>query len=153
MDFETQIRILRAYAVLGKGEKPVHYKQVMRAARVARTQVAGVDSFFVGLGLLQSVSRGMYTATKQAIDFLGKGPGEEDFSKLSSLLIESELFRFVQNLFLIHGSLSRAQFINHLLEESGEKTPSRAERALEWLERAELIGFDEQGNVTIPRTT
>ncbi|MFW9803812.1 MAG: hypothetical protein ACFFFC_14215 [Candidatus Thorarchaeota archaeon] len=149
MNFEKQVRILRAYVVLTNyGKAPVHYIQVVRSSRVARTQVSGVNSFFVTLGFLEEVEQGIYLPKKEVVDFFNETPGEENFGTLSPLLKESPLYNFIKNLILIHGIVTYEQGIEHLLEESGEKTVSRAKRSLDWLQRSGLIALKD-GNLIV----
>jgi hypothetical protein len=150
MSFERQVLILRAYVVLtNKGTTPVHYKKVMRSTRLARSQISGVNSFFVSLGFLERVDEGTYIPKQAVVDFFSSKPGQEDYSNLVPALEKSPLFQFVRNLVLIHGTLSHDELIEHLLEESGEKTVSRAKRSLQWLEKTKLIEIDTESIVII----
>ena len=150
MDLDKQVLILRAYVVLTKmGTQPVHYKRVVSMTRVARSQASGVNAFFIGLGFLKRVDKGTYMPAKELIEFYSETPGEENFLALTSLLRQSTLFDTVENLLLVHGQATEKEVIDYLLEESGEKTESRARRALDWLEKARLIkiGADKQVQV------
>ena len=70
MDFDKQVLILRAYVVLSNmGKQPVHYKRVMTITNLARTQVSGVNAFFVGLGFLEIVEKGTYLPAKEVVKF------------------------------------------------------------------------------------
>ena len=84
---EKQRLILRAYVSLTKrGLEPIHYLEVVKRGRLGRTQVCGVNSFFVGLGLLEEVDKGTYLPTKAALDFLGDDLGEKNYNAIASVL-------------------------------------------------------------------
>ncbi len=140
MKFEKHVLILRAYVVLtDNGKSPVHYKTVMKMTRLARTQISGTNAFFVGLGLLRKVDEGIYNPVDQSVLFIGEKPGDEDFSVLKPVLQYSALYRFIKGLIRIHGTVTVDDAVSFLLEESGEKSPERAKRALEWLEKCGLM--------------
>jgi hypothetical protein len=150
MDFDKQVLILRSYVVLtDMGKTPVHYKKVVSMARTARSQISGVNSFFVGLGFLTRVDKGMYQPAKELVEFFSTKPGEEDFLVLRPVLERSALFATVKNLLLVHGEATEKETIEYLLRESGEKTESRARRALDWLEKAGLVFINQKGRLLI----
>ncbi|MFW9800259.1 MAG: hypothetical protein ACFFD9_07480, partial [Candidatus Thorarchaeota archaeon] len=67
--FEDQVRVVRAYVVLSNnGTVPVHLKEVKGITRLARSQISGLNSFMVMLGLLEHVSRGHYKPTTAAVN-------------------------------------------------------------------------------------
>lgn len=148
MDFDKQVLILRAYVVLSNmGKQPVHYKRVMTITNLARTQVSGVNAFFVGLGFLEIVEKGTYLPAKEVVKFYNETPGEEDYTSLQPVLMSSQLYDKIRSLILIHGKTTEDDLITYLLEESGETTRSRAKRALDWLECTGLISIDDNSNV------
>jgi len=150
MNFEKQVLILRAYVVLTKmGVEPVHYKRVMTATRLARSQISGVNSFFLGLGFLRKVDKGTYLPAEAVVRFYSDRHGDEDYSALKQTLVNSALHERVKGMVLIHGGATEQELVDYLLEESGEKTRSRARRALDWLERTNLIMIDEDGSVRL----
>ncbi len=133
MSFENQVLILRAYVILSdKGSKPIHYKKVVSATRLARTQISGVNEFFIGLGLIKRTEKGTYLPSKELVRFYSKDLGNEDYEKLRKPIGDSTLFSSVKGFILIHGSATESEIIDYLLEESGETTRSRAKRSLEW---------------------
>jgi len=148
--FEDQVKVLRAYAVLGaKRDDGAHYKEVMRVTRLARTQISGLNSFLVMLGLLSSPKRGQYKPTGAVTTFSSKSPGEEDFTMLREEISHSPLFRITEQFFLIHGSGPRGDFVSYLMEEAASKEPARADSAIEWLVRVDLLRQDEQGVLSL----
>ncbi|MHA2005639.1 MAG: hypothetical protein ACW960_16375, partial [Candidatus Thorarchaeota archaeon] len=150
MDFEKQVLILRSFVVLtDMGKNPVHYKRVVSMTRTARSQISGTNSFFVGLGFLKRVDKGTYLPAKELVEFFSKTPGEEDFLVLRPLLEKSALFATVKNLMLVHGEATEKETIEYVLRESGEKTESRARRALDWLEKAGLVFINPRGQLLI----
>ena len=143
MDFEKHVLILRAYVVLSEmGRNQVHYKKVMAATRLARTQISGANAFFVGLGFLGNVGKGSYIPTPEVVEFFDETLGQENYGALKPVLLKSILYEKVRNLILIHGKATQDELVDYLLEESGETTRSRAIRALEWLEKGSLIKID-----------
>jgi hypothetical protein len=150
MNFEKQKLIMRAYVVLSnRGKEPVHHLQVRNRTGVARSQVGGVNSFFVGLGFLTEIKRGLYLPTACAVDFFGDDIRHEDFNKLLPCLRESKLFHFIKEQILIHESLGYAQLIKDLLKESDTSEESRVKRALEWLTTAKVIRITQDERVEI----
>ena len=154
MSFENQVLILRAYVILSeKGLKPIHYRKVMSATRLARTQISGVNEFFIGLGLLKRVEIGTYLPSEELVQFYSKDVGNEDYEKLRKPIRDSTLFRSVKGFILIHGFATENEIIDYLLEESGETTKSRAKRSLEWLERTQLIEIADNNEVILLEKT
>lgn len=152
MSFEKQVRVLRAYVALSEfGKNPVYYKEVMKAAEMARTQISGVNAFFVTLGFLEQTDKGTYIPTEPVVEFCRAGIGSEDYSILTPVLRDSALLRAIRNRILIHGNPTRDELIEFLLKESGESTRSRGERSLQWLEKAKIIATDEDGLVRLSR--
>ncbi len=150
MSFEKQVLILRAYVVLtSMGKEPVHYERVMAATRLARTQISGVNSFFLGLGFLKKVEKGTYLPAKEVVEFYNKEPGKDDYLALKPLVSESLLYQRVRGMIMIHGSATEAESLKYLLDESGETMKDRAKRALEWLERVGLISISGDGYVQV----
>ncbi|MHA1246802.1 MAG: hypothetical protein ACTSPE_05700 [Candidatus Thorarchaeota archaeon] len=150
MSFEKQVLVLRAYVVLSNmGRDSVHYKKVVRITKMARTQVSGVNAFFVTQGFLKPSGRGLYLPTQETVEFYSSQPGRETYSALTSILRESPLFNLVRGAVLIHGHATVDEIIDLLLTESGEKTRSRAKRALQWLERCGLIEIDAEKQVRL----
>jgi len=150
MSFEKQVLILRAYVVLTRmGVEPIQYKRVVTATRLARTQISGVNSFFLGLGFLKKVEKGTYLPAKEVVEFYNEELGKENYSALKPLVAGSTLYRRVSGMIMIHGSATKEEIIEYLLEESGEKTGSRAGRALEWLEHAGLIAIGNSGDIRL----
>ncbi|MFW9888061.1 MAG: hypothetical protein ACFFER_07765 [Candidatus Thorarchaeota archaeon] len=150
MDFSTHILILRGYVVLSDfGKNPVHYKTVVDQLNVSRTQVSGVNSFFVGLGFLQQIDTGTYTPTKCAIEFYSKKPGEESFENAKACVAQSDLYNRIKSLVLIHGEVSWERVVSEIMRASGTTVKSRAERALEWLMRCDLIQKDKTDAVIL----
>lgn len=148
MSFEKQVRILRAYVVLSeRGSKPIHYREVVSATRLARTQVSGVNSFFEGLGLIRKAAKGTYVPAEELVKFYSDVPGDEDYNYLRNLIDGSELHGRVRSFIQIHGSATEGELFDYLLDISGETTRSRASRALEWLTRTGLIRTCEDGTV------
>lgn len=148
MSFEKQIRVLKAYIVLSnRGIEPLHYKQVLRFTRLARTQISGVNAFFVSLGFLKRVERGTYIPTDAFLQSQPFAHGRVQLESLQPIVRDSPLYSFVRGVLMIHGEVQVDGLVALLLEESGESTKSRAKRALEWLERTKLITVDEKGNV------
>jgi hypothetical protein len=68
---------------------------------------------------------------------------------LRPLLEKSALFATVKNLILVHGEATEKETIEYVLRESGEKTESRARRALDWLEKAGLVFINPRGQLLI----
>ncbi len=150
MSFDKHILILRAYVVLSNnGIDVVHYKMVMRRTGLARTQISGVNSFFVSLGVLKKKAKGEYMPAEAVVHFVGNRPGNEVFFKLVSIVASSPLYNFVEGLLRIHGKVTKEDAIGYLLKESGEKTVSRAERALDWLEKVGLIVLSQDEYIEI----
>ncbi|MFW9787159.1 MAG: hypothetical protein ACFFE2_15810 [Candidatus Thorarchaeota archaeon] len=140
VSFDDQVRIIRAYVVLSEnGKNPVHYKDVMRITRLGRTQISGVNSFMVMLGLLVNTSRGNYSPTEAAIDFSNCDPGDENFTQIASILEKSLLFRNVNRYLRIHGGGMSQGLVEFIMEEAGTKEESRVSSALEWFSRSGLI--------------
>lgn len=151
MSFDRQIMILRAYVVLSDfGRSPVQYLRVVNTLNIARSQVSGVNSFFVGLGLLNQVEDGLYLPTACTLEFYSQMPGTEDFSKIKRCIESSELFQIVRNFILIHGSASETTILSEVLRASGTSTNARARRAIEWLARCELIEINDDEVISIP---
>ena len=147
---EKQRLILRAYALLTKkGISPIHYLEVVKRGRLGRTQVCGVNSFFVGLGLLEEVDKGTYLPTKAALDFLGDDLNEQNYSAIASVLKTSCLYDFVQGQIAIHENITYTDLVEDLLKESQSKEAYRAKRALDWLLFASLIESNEEEKVII----
>ncbi|MBN2229045.1 MAG: hypothetical protein JW779_05580 [Candidatus Thorarchaeota archaeon] len=150
MSFEKQILILRAYVVLtNDGTEPVHYKVVMNRTGLARTQIAGTNAFFVSLGLLRHASKGTYLPPPETVQFIGEKPGNEDYSTIRTTLEKSPLFDFIRELIRIHGEVTIDDAISFLLTESGEKTRSRAERSIQWLEKCGILEVSEEGILSL----
>ncbi|MHA2135739.1 MAG: hypothetical protein ACW99J_17930 [Candidatus Thorarchaeota archaeon] len=140
VSFEDQVRIVRAYVVLSdNGSVPVHYKEVMRITRLGRTQISGVNSFVVMLGLLENTSRGNYLPTKVAIDLCNCNPGSEDFTLINTSLQQSDLYTYVDRYLKIHGGGMDQELLEYIGDESETKEHSRISSALEWFIRAGLI--------------
>jgi len=152
MSFEKQVLILRAYVVYSeKGLNPVHYRTVVSATRVARTQVSGVNAFFTGLGFIRRTGKGTYVPTAECVRFYSDEPGKEDYNYLREPVERSELYSRVRNFVQVHGSTTEKQIVNYLLDLSGETTPSRARRALEWLVRTNLVRIGDEGSLEMTK--
>ena len=151
VSMEKQRLILRAYALLSKkGLEPVHYLDVVKRGRLGRTQVCGVNLFFVGLGLLKQVDQGIYLPSEETMQFLGEDFDGHNYKEISSLLRTSALYDFVQGQVAIHEGITYDDLIEDLLRESNTSEVYRAKRALDWLFLAKLIERnDENGIVTI----
>ena len=140
VSFDNQVRIVRAYVVLSdNGTNPVHYKEVMRITRLGRTQISGVNSFLVMLGLLEKTSRGYYKPTAAAVSFCDCNPGAEDFEGLSPTLGNSMLFTHVEQYLKVHGGGSSTSLAEYIMERAETDQIFRVQSALEWLIRSGII--------------
>jgi hypothetical protein len=147
---EKQRLILRAYASLtNRGTEPIHYLEIVKRGRLGRTQVCGVNSFFVNLGLLKEVDKGKYLPTKATLEFLGDDFNKQNYEALNSVLKSSRLYDFVQGQIAIHGSIIYDDLVQDLLKEAQSSESYRAKRALDWLLFANLIEITEEGYVRI----
>ena len=143
--FEDQMKVVRAYVVLENDEQRlVHYKDVMKITRLARTQISGLNSFLVMLGLLTHESRGNYSPT-DAARILCAQVGEAAFLEIRTTIADSPLARRVRAYFLVHGSNSREELIEFLLDEANSKEPARADTAVEWLVRSGFLAESDDG--------
>lgn len=147
---EKQRLILRAYASLTKkGTEPIHYLEVVKRGRLGRTQVCGVNSFFVELGLLKEVEKGTYLPTKATLDFLGDDLNDHNYDMINPVLRTSCLYDFIQGQIAIHGDITYDDLVGDLLKESHSSEVYRAKRALDWLLFANLIETTVEGYVRI----
>ena len=121
----------------------------MAITKLARTQISGVNSFFVGLGFLNSIEKGTYLPAKEVIEFYTEKPGDENYSSLQPVVRTSSLYEKIRSLILVHGKATETGLIDYLLEESGETTKSRAKRALDWLEHTGLLTIEENEEVQL----
>jgi hypothetical protein len=150
MAFRTQVLIMRAYVVLTEsGQKPIHYLDVVRRANLHRTQVSGVNSFFVGLGMLVETENGKYLPTDSAVVAFQGTPGSEDFSSLREPLQKTRLFQFVRDQLMIQDAISSDDLERQLIAEAWKGVRSRARRSLQWLEAAGLIRITEDSLVVL----
>ena len=142
--FDDQIKVLRAYVVLfNKSSEDIHYKDVMKITRLNRTQVSGLHSFLVMLGLLEFSKRGYYIPTESVRKMCAGLPGTEDFAEIKSSVSESPLFKKVRDFFLVHGDSPKQDLTEFILDESGGTISSRVENAIEWLIRTRILEENE----------
>ncbi|UCH03992.1 MAG: hypothetical protein JSW05_10450 [Candidatus Thorarchaeota archaeon] len=138
--FEDQVRVVRAYVILSNnGTEPVHLKEVKGITRLARSQISGLNSYMVQLGLLEHVSRGHYKPTTAAVNLCSSAPGEEDFSQVTAVLEGSALFSLVQQYLRVHGGGSSPGLIEYIMEKAGTEETYRVQSAVEWLIRSGLV--------------
>ncbi len=138
--FQDQIRVVRAYVVLSNnGNEPVHLKEVKGITRLARSQISGLNSFMVMLGLLEHVSRGHYKPTTASVNLCSSDPGEEDFGQITTVLERSALFSFVEQYLRVHGGGSCQGLIEYIMEKAGTEETYRVQSAVEWLIRSGLV--------------
>ena len=143
VSFEDQVRVVRAYVVLSdNGKTPVHYKDVMRIAQLGRSQISGVNSFLVTLGLLENTSRGDYKPTEAAVSLCNCEPDNEDFNTIASELERSLLFTYVDRYVRIHGGGMGQGLMEYIMGEAKTRERNRVSSALEWFIRAGLIESD-----------
>lgn len=144
--FTDQVKSIRAYVVIAsRDNNPVHYKGVMQITRLGRTQISGLNSFFVMLGLLEPSKKGYYIPTEAALTLCQNLPGEEEFSSIRDVLEKSYLSRTVREYFLVHGRSDRDSLIAFLLDQAGSKEASRASTAIDWLESVGLVKMRDDG--------
>lgn len=143
--FKDQILVLRAYVVLSDfGNKPVHYKEIMEATGLARTQISGLNSFFSTLNFLEPEERAKYKPTEAVIRFFDPLLGREHFEELTPAIENSLLFSTIQNHILIHGEQTWEELVDFLLRKTHTTVSSRAERALEWLTLSNALSINSQ---------
>lgn len=121
----------------------------MKITRLNRTQVSGLNSFLVMLGLLESSKRGYFIPTESARKMCAGSPRSEDFTEIKSPVLESALFRRVDDFFLVHGNSPKQDLIEFVLEESGGTISSRAENAIEWLIKSGTLTENDDGTLTL----
>lgn len=67
--FDLQLEILRTFARLSAGKRPVNSEQIASALKVSTNTAALSNAFFVECGWLSRVGRGQYVATEPAVQY------------------------------------------------------------------------------------
>jgi len=142
VSFEDQVRVLRSYVDLSNnGKKGIQYMQVMNQTHLARTQVSGVNGFFMSLGFLEMTKRGHYTPSEAAVEFVRMHDKANPFEALTDALSKSRLFEEIKSKYVLARveSISHDALVSLVLKLANSTEKFRAESALEWFFRAGLL--------------
>jgi len=149
---EDQVKILRSYVALSKeGQLEVHYMKVVDDTKLARTQISGVNAFFVSLGFLSSTKRGYYSPTSSIIQFVSTKPPTNPFPFLADTLRNSRLWDMITNKFVVsqQQKVEKNDIVRIILRLTSSNEKYRAESALEWFFRSNLLKIVNHDEVEI----
>lgn len=142
VSLEDQVKILQSYVALSKsGKIEVHYKNVVEDTKLGRTQISGVNAFFQSLGFLTSTKRGFYVPTDSVIQSISVKPPANPFPLLADTLRNSRLWDMIANKFVVtqQKQVEKSNLVRTVLRLADSSEKYRAESALEWFFRANLL--------------
>ncbi|RSM43465.1 hypothetical protein DMB66_53450 [Actinoplanes sp. ATCC 53533] len=143
---DVQVAILRAFARLSDGRRPVGSEQIVGALQVSPDAVFGSTGFFVDSGWLERVGQGRYVATEALVAYHRRLQGGASHAAVPLLAQSARSSWYWRTLVpsLGGGRLSRYEALVILATEANtaEEHRPRLESLLQWLEFLDLITVD-----------
>ncbi|MGW3805868.1 hypothetical protein [Micromonospora sp. NPDC005113] len=144
--FEVQVEILRTFARLSGGKRPVNSEQIANALKLSTNTAALSNGFFVESGWLTRVGRGQYVATEQAVAYNRRmefGAPAAAVELLAEPARSAWYWQAVEPV-LTGSRLSRNDVLVILADEANTSDEHRPqlENILQWLDFLNLIKTD-----------
>jgi len=153
--FDMQVDILRTYARLSGGRRPVNSEQIAKAINVSTNTASLSNGFFVECGWLDRVGRGQYVATEATVQYNRRMEfaGTPSAVNLLADTIMSSWFWLTLEPALREGRLSRTEALVLLSTEANTSPEHRPqlENVLQWLQFLGLIQVE--GDYVLARTS
>ncbi|MGK5738518.1 hypothetical protein [Micromonospora sp. URMC 103] len=141
-----QIDILRTFARLSGGKRPVNSEQIANALKISTNSAALSNGFFVESGWLARVGRGQYVATEQAVAYNRRMEFGAPAAAVELLAEPARSAWYWQALepALTGSRLSKNEVLVILADEANtiEEHRPQLENILQWLQFLNLIRTD-----------